>query len=151
MSDQDCISTLIAQASNPSQLQSAQHVAAQRLLADDGETYPSDGCAITLSVLLQNAGIAIDDTFAAITLGEKLQRVRNWVVVPLGSQRAGDVGSTCGPVPQHGSDHIYLVLKALNSDEMVIADNQASQPHFRYASGQGGKTPTRFFLRAPGL
>jgi hypothetical protein len=32
---------------------------------------------------------------------------------------------------------------------MVIADNQATEPHFRYASGQGGKSPTKFFLRAP--
>jgi hypothetical protein len=32
---------------------------------------------------------------------------------------------------------------------MVIADNQDTVPHFRYASGKGGKSPTRFFLRAP--
>lgn len=150
MSDQDCIPALIALASNANHLQSAQHVAAQRLLAYDGEVYPADGCAITLSVLLQEAGVAIDDTYTAIALGQKLQNVRNWTVVPVGGQKAGDVGSTCGAIPQHGSDHVYLVLKPVNADEMVIADNQSSQPHFRYASGQGGKTPTRFFLRAPG-
>jgi len=31
---------------------------------------------------------------------------------------------------------------------MVIADNQQPAPHFRYASGNGGKSPTKFFLRA---
>jgi hypothetical protein len=63
-------------------------------------------------------------------------------------QWAGHVGSTCGPAPKPGYDHIYLVLKTLNPDEMVIADNQQQNPHFRFASGQG-KTPTKFFLRAP--
>jgi hypothetical protein len=57
------------------------------------------------------------------------------------------LGSTCGTEAHHGFDHIYLVLKKLNDDEMVIADNQSTQPHFRFASGQG-KTPTKFFLRA---
>jgi hypothetical protein len=149
MSDNDKIPDLIRLASDPALLQNAQHIAAQRLLAEDGEIYPSDGCAITLSVLLQEASIAIDDTYRAIDLGEKLQKVRNWSVIPLGQQQAGDVGSTCGPVANHGFDHIYLVLKVVNGDEMVIADNQMPQPHFRYASGLGGKTPTRFFLRAP--
>lgn len=98
---------------------------------------------------LQNAGIAVPDTYQAITLGNTLKSKRNWQVIPIGQQRSGDVGSTCGAEPNHGSDHIYLVLKTLNDDEMVIADNQASRPHFRYASGIGGKTPTKFFLRAP--
>jgi hypothetical protein len=70
-------------------------------------------------------------------------------VISIGDQQPGDVGSTCGDTPNHGYDHIYLVLKDVNSDEMVIADNQAPQPHFRFASGQGN-TPTTFFLRAPG-
>jgi hypothetical protein len=34
-------------------------------------------------------------------------------------------------------------LKVLNFDEMVIADNQALAPHFRYASGLGGKSSKR--------
>jgi predicted chitinase/pimeloyl-ACP methyl ester carboxylesterase len=142
------IASLIALASNPSELQEAQAEAAKRLLSYDGEQYPSDGCAITLSVLLQDAGINVADTYQAIVLGDVLKQ-RGWTQVPIGSQKAGDVGSTCGPTPQHGTDHIYLVLRAVNADEMVVADNQATEPHFRYASGQGGKSPTRFFLRAP--
>ena len=40
------------------------------------------------------------------------------------------------------------MLKPVNTDEMIVADNQASAPHFRRASG-GEKSPTTFFLRAP--
>jgi hypothetical protein len=149
MSDGQYIPGLIKLASDSYQLLAAQHVAAKRLLDFDGETFPSDGCAITLSVLLQEAGITVADTYQAIVLGNLLKSKRKWQAIPVGQQKPGDVGSTCGAEPNHGSDHVYLVLKILNSDEMVIADNQAPQPHFRYASGIGGKTPTRFFLRAP--
>jgi hypothetical protein len=147
MADGGYIPSLIKLGSNAPQLVAAQHLAAQRLLAYDGETYPQDGCAITLSVLLQQAGISVADTYQAIALGNLLKTERTWQVIALGDQQPGDIGSTCGPTPNHGSDHVYLVLKVLNSDEMVIADNQAAQPHFRFASGKG-KTPTTFFLRA---
>ena len=146
--DGQCISGLLNLASDANQLVAAQHVAARRLLNYDGEIYPSDGCAITLSVLLQEAGIAVADTYRAIDLGEILKDRRGWQFIPVGKQRPGDVGSTCGSVPHHGIDHIYLVLRIVNSDEMVVADNQAEQPHFRWASGKGGKSPTTFFLRA---
>jgi hypothetical protein len=148
VSDADFIPALIAEASDPSRLQDAQHTAAQRLLAYDGEIFPHDGCAITLSMLLQNAGIAIPDTYGAFDLGNFLCETRGWQRVPIGQQKVGDVGSSCVAAPVHGSDHIYLVLHALNADEMVIADNQDVKPHFRFVSGIGGKTPTRFFLRA---
>lgn len=148
MSDAAYIPALLQIASDSSQLQSAQLVAARRLLVFDGENYPSDGCAITLSVLLQDSGVDVVDTFTAIELGRRLQNARHWQLVPNGQQQAGDVGSTCGAQPNHGSDHIYLVLRAVNIDEMIVADNQASQPHMRFVSGAGGKTPTKYFLRA---
>jgi hypothetical protein len=148
MSDGQFIPALLNLASDTDQLVAAQHVAAKRLLDFDGEVFPSDGCAITLSVLLQDAGIAVNDTFLALTLGNLLKTKRNWKVVALGEQKEGDVGSTCGTQPNHGSDHIYIVLKVLNPDEMVVADNQQPAPHFRFVSGKG-KTPTKFFLRAP--
>jgi hypothetical protein len=151
MSDGRFIPRLLAIASDADQLIATQHIAAKKLLDYDGEIYPSDGCAITMSVLLQDAGIDVADTYQAIALGTALVTRRNWKVAPVGQQQAGDVGSTCGSRPHHGTDHIYLVLRVLNSDEMVIADNQDTAPHFRYASGIGGKTPTRFFLRAGGL
>ncbi|MDN7569962.1 hypothetical protein [Burkholderia contaminans] len=149
MSDKDAIPYLIDLASNPGQLQTVEQIAARKLLDYDGEVYPSDGCAITLSILLQQAGISVPDTFQAIELARILKEVRNWTVIKVGDQHDGDIGSTCGTTPDHGQDHIYLVLRALNIDEMVIADNQSNQPHFRYASGIGGKTPTKYFLRAP--
>lgn len=147
MSDSDLIAALLEIASTDASLQQAQRVAARKLLDYDGEVYPTDGCAITLSVLLQEAGGDISDTFTAFGMGNALMK-RGWTKVPLGQQQAGDVGSTCGLTPSHGSDHVYLVLKVSNADEMVIADNQQPHPHLRYVSGQGGKTPTKFFLRA---
>ena len=147
MSDAQRVAALVQLASDPVQLASAQHAAAARLLSYDGEVYPHDGCAITLSVLLQNAGIDVDDTYQAIQLGHVLGSEREWQRVQVGEQRPGDVGSTCGQQPHHGYGHIYLVLKVLNPDAMVIADNQEPNPHFRFASGKG-KTPTKFFLRA---
>jgi hypothetical protein len=86
-------------ASDPDQLIAAQHVAAKRLLDFDGEVYPSDGCAITLCVLLQEAGIAVPDTFQAITLGSSLKSKRARQVIGVGDQKDGDVGSTCGTQP----------------------------------------------------
>ena len=131
--------------SNSDSLLAVQHAAARKLLKYDGEQYPHDGCGITLSTLLQEAGFDVPDTYQALALGNVL-RQHGWTLVPVGQQHAGDVGSTCGPIAHHGSDHIYLVLKSMG-DEMIIADNQAIAPHFRWASGKGGKTPTKFFLR----
>ena len=145
--DSDAIANLIKIASDPAQLQEAQAKAARLLLKYDGEQFPSDGCAITLSVLLQEAGINVPNTYQAIALGTVMMR-RGWTQIAVGDQAAGDLGSTCGPTAHHGTDHIYAVLRPVNSDEMVIADNQEQIPHFRFASGQG-KSPTRFFLRAP--
>jgi hypothetical protein len=147
-SDGQHVAALLTLASDASQLVAAQRVAAARLLRYDGEVYPADGCAITLSVLLQEAAIAVADTYLAFDLAGILKNDRGWQFIPVGEQQPGDVGSTCGSVPHHGTDHIYLVLKTVNSDEMVVADNQAETPHFRWASGKGGKSPTRFFLRA---
>jgi hypothetical protein len=145
--DKARIPTLLQLARNVSTLDSVQEKSAAELLAYDGEVYPHDGCAITLSVLLRDAGINVPLIYQAVALGQHLRGVRKWEVIPVGQQAPGDVGSTCGSKAHHGSDHIYLVLKKLNDDEMLIADNQSTQPHFRFASGQG-KTPTKFFLRA---
>jgi hypothetical protein len=119
-----------------------------QLLDFDGEVFPSDGCAITLSILLQEAGISVPDTFRAIDLGNVLKN-KNWKTIAVGDQQAGDIGSTCGSQPHHGQDHIYLVLRAVNPNEMVVADNQQPVPHSRFVNGGEIMTPTKFFLRAP--
>lgn len=110
--------------------------------------WPHDGCAINLANLLQEGGIPVPDILQALTLGNHLRDHRGWQVVPKGEQQPGDIGSTCGTTADHGYDHIYLVLQRVDHDEMVIADNQESKPHRRFVSGKGGKTPTKFFLRA---
>jgi len=150
VADAEHLKDLLGIASDRQSLVDAQHTAAARLLAYDGETYPHDGCAITLSVLLQRAGIDVPDSFEALELTNLLRNDRAWARIEVGNQQAGDVGTTCFDVPHHGQDHIYLVLKPLNKDEMIVADNQEPAPHFRYASGAGGKTPTNYFLRAGG-
>ena len=146
--NQSQIDTLIKIGSNAATLDIAQKRAAQKLLMYDGEIYPHDGCAITLSIMLQDAGIKVPDTYQAITLTNELRDKLNWKVIKVGDQLPGDIGTTCGDKPNHGFDHIYLVLKRLNDDEMLIADNQSTQPHFRWASGNGGRTPTKYFLRS---
>ena len=147
--DGGAISSLLAIASNPQTLQAAQAVAAQRLLVYDGEKYPQDGCAITLSVLLQDAGVNVPDTYMAIDMCSLLQS-RGWTRIAVGDQQKADVGSTCGTVAHHGTDHVYVVLRDLNLDEMVVADNQEPAPHFRFASGKS-QSPTTYFLRAPNV
>ena len=147
MSDSSKIDDAIRIGSHADTLQAVEHSAAAKLLRYDGEQYPHDGCAITLSTLLQEAGIDVPDTYQALALGNALIK-RGWSKIQVGQQKSGDIGSTCGNAPNHGSDHIFLVLKALGTSEMVIADNQAHAPHFRWANGKGGKTPARFFLRA---
>jgi hypothetical protein len=148
-SDGEAISDLLAIASNPQTLQAAQAVAAQRLLVYDGEKYPQDGCAITLSVLFQEAGVDVADTYMAIDMCRVLQS-RGWTKITVGDQQRGDVGSTCGTTAHHGTDHVYVVLRDLNVDEMVVADNQEPAPHFRFASGKS-QSPTTYFLRAPNV
>lgn len=148
MSDEDHIDDLVKIGTNQSSLISAQHVAASRLLRATGIHYPHDGCAITLSVMLQMAHIDVGDHYGALDLVHVLEK-RGWTHVPLGHQEPGDVGTSCGDTPRHGIDHVYLVLKKVNdSGEMVIADNQATAPHFRWVQGHG-KSPTTKFLRAP--
>lgn len=147
MGDKSRIEALLAIARDKAKLQAAQAIAAPRLLAYDGTVYPKDGCAITLSVLMQDAGIEIRDIFWALEITNEL-KARGWQMVPNGDRRPGDIGTTCVDVPMHGDDHVYLVLDNIDADEMVIADNQATEPHSRWISGKGGKTPTKYFLRA---
>ncbi|WP_343627924.1 hypothetical protein [Roseateles sp.] len=148
--DADRIAMLLSHATSAMELRAAQELAARKLLNNAGERYPADGCAITLSVLMQGAGFDMPDLYWAIEVAPYLVG-RGWIEVPVGSQRGGDVGSTCRESPHHGEDHVYLVIRAVNEDEMVVVDNQAAHPHFRWASGQGGKTPTTRFYRAPAV
>lgn len=150
--DKDCIAKLVQLANSSDGLAKAQQIAAQAL-ADAGEKpFPTNGCAATLSALLQLAGINVPMTLGAGKLVSRLggpYGSRKWVPVRLGEQQAGDVGVTYDLKAPSGADHLYLVIERVDEDEMVIADNQAPAVHSRWASGRGGTTPTEYFLRAP--
>ena len=77
MNDQSRIETLLAVARDKARLQAAQSIAGKRLLTYDGTVYPKDGCAITLSVLMQDAGIPIPDIFWALEITNEL-KARGW-------------------------------------------------------------------------
>lgn len=146
--DAAAITGLLRMASDSATFHDVQQKAAKKLLDYDGEVYPRDGCAITLSLLLQRAGIPVPDTYQALALTNLLKNTRHWQKVALGQQRPGDVGTTCGDVADHGRDHIYLLLKMNNDNEMLVADNQRPYPHARSVNGSDGRTPTKYFLRA---
>lgn len=108
--------------------------------------FPTNGCAANLSALLQLAGIDGPMILGAGKLAYTIRK-RGWAEIAVGLQAAGDVGVTFDEGGNPGADHIYLVVKAIDADEMVIADNQSIAPHHRFANGKG-KTPTEYFLRA---
>jgi len=135
---------LIRQGSTADGLKAARESAAASL-----PDYPHNGCAAHLSALLQHSNIDVPMTWGAGKLAHVLGD-RGWIRIPVGRQQVGDVGVCFDNDPTAaGADHIYLVVKTVGLDEMLIADNQrtADAPHVGYASGHG-KTPTEYFLRA---
>ncbi|WP_431264786.1 hypothetical protein ACQ859_04570 [Roseateles chitinivorans] len=146
--DRARIPGLLALAVDPARLRATQARAARRFLDPDGEVYPADGCAITLTLLMREAGFPVNELSWAIDVPAMLL-ARGWIEVPPGDQRAGDVGSTCREDKHHGEDHVFLVVRCVNQDEMIVVDNQADHPHFRWAGGQDGRTPAAMFYRAP--
>ncbi len=146
------IPKLIMIGSTPASIKKVQAKAA-KAMADIGYKYPTKSCAATLSAFLQEAGIGVPMTYGAGKLASRLRNDRDWDRIDLGDQQPGDVGVTYDndtSIP--GADHIYLVIEAVDEDLMMIVDNQAQgKTHTRYVSGKGGKTPTEYFLRAPGV
>jgi len=152
----DFIKCLLAEATDPGTLREVQKEAARRLCAHNGETYAENGSAITLSLLLQKAGLDIADVFGAFCLTEFLTKT-GWKEIVVGNQRPGDIGTTCWDAPRNGADQLYLVVEVNGEDEMVVVDNQQAVPHVRFASRAGStiggklKPPTRYFLRAQAI
>ncbi|MET3134364.1 hypothetical protein AAKU55_004660 [Oxalobacteraceae bacterium GrIS 1.11] len=145
--DRQFISRLLAIGRDSTTLDNAQLRAGKKLMRYDGEVFPQNACAITLSTLLQDAGIIVPDIFQALALGIYLHSKRGWTRVDIGDQQAGDIGSTCGENAQPGNDHIYIVSERVDNDQMIVIDNQESEAHIRFVTGKN-KTPTTFFLRA---
>jgi hypothetical protein len=145
MSDAGRIAGLIERGSTPAGLRQAREEAEEAW-----HLYPMNGCAAHLSALLRQSGIDVHMILGAGALARAIER-RGWQRIEVGDQRPGDVGVTFDhdPTPP-GADHIYLVVERLGDDEMMVADNQRrrDEPHSRFASGRGGKTPTEYFLRA---
>lgn len=141
-----CVPTLIELGSNADTITEA-HEKATEYMKGTGYEFPTNACAATLSAFLQMSGIDIQTERGAGALATKLE-LRGWEVIDVGDQRPGDVGVAADNKPPSGADHIYLVVEVHNSDRMTIADNQAPDPHERFASGRG-KTRTAHFLRAP--
>ena len=143
IADAACVPKLIEVGSSAEGLAQAWKTAAAAL-----KNFPTNGCAAHLSALLHEAGINIPMTLGAGMLGHRLAD-RGWTRIECGRQKAGDVGVCFDNTDPPGADHIYLVVKTMGPDEMLIADNQrkTDEPHSRFASGKG-KTPTEYFLRA---
>lgn len=139
--DKDQIPELIQNGSSASTLARAQRAAKRAW-----PPFPHNGCAANLSALLIQSGIAIPMTLGAGKLAHILKS-RGWTEIDLSKQAPGDVGVAFdeGKIP--GIDHIYLVVRTIDDDEMIIADNQDTVPHHRFATGHG-KSPTGYFLRA---
>ena len=147
--DKDCIPQLIALGSNTTSIQHIQDLAAKEMQkAGLGYTL-HNACAATLSEFLIASGIGVPVTLGAGNLARRLKEDRQWTPVDVGKQQAGDVAVTKDLTAPAGADHIFLVVKRVDADEMVIADNQDPGPHQRFASGHH-KTPVQYFLRAPG-
>ena len=147
--DKDHIGDLIDLGMNSESIQRIQDIAANAMKAAGLGYTMHNACAATLSAFLQQAGIGVSMTLGAGNLAKRLRENRRWVRISVGAQRAGDTGVTFDTGGNPGADHVYLVVQRVDDDQMVIADNQASSKHTRYASGKGGKTPTEYFLRAP--
>jgi hypothetical protein len=151
--DKDQIPKLLEIAKSREGLAEAQRIAAKALADAHEPPFPKNGCAATLSALLELSGINVKMTLGAGRLAHMLggqinSTGRRWDHIAVGDQQAGDVGVTFDEGGTPGADHIYLVVQRINGDEMLIADNQAKTTHRRFASGRG-KTPTEYFLRAP--
>ncbi len=154
--DRDRIARLLEIAQSPDEYADVQREAA-KVLADCGVTWPHSGCAANLSTLLRRAGIDVEATVGAGRLAHLLGGAigsRRWTHVAVGLQQPGDVGVTFDRGPPDGADHVYLVVARHDADLMTIADNQSPTLHKRRAGGgavpgEGGKTPTDYFLRAP--
>jgi hypothetical protein len=140
--DKQCVPRLIQLGDDVESLHKVQDIAARSMKAAGYGYTLHNACAATLSAFINEAGITVVTTLGAGRLAKRLSDERDWERVSVGNQQAGDVCVALNDV------HIFLVVAAKGTDEMIIADNQAPTPHTRFASGKG-KTPAAYFLRAP--
>jgi hypothetical protein len=142
----DLIKNLIEIGSDTKRCADLREKAKKAMVPIYGHPTLHNACACTLSLFLQAAGLTMKKIiYGAGALATYLETDCKWQKVRVRQQQAGDVG-VC-----RDADHIFLVAKRIDDDQMMIADNQESfAPHSRFASGYGGKTPVDYFLRAEG-
>jgi hypothetical protein len=80
-----------------------------------------NACAATLSEFMISSLINVPVTLGVTDLARRIA-ARGWVRINVGDQQAGDVAVAESDV------HIFLVLKAIDRDMMLIADNQRPYP-----------------------
>jgi hypothetical protein len=143
--DKDHIPELIALGSTQQGVQRAQALAKQVMYDNGYGSTLHNACAATLSEFMDLVNINIPITLGAATLAARVQG-RGWNKISVGGQRAGDVAIAVNNV------HIFLVVQAIDNNQMLVADNQAPGPHPRRASGDASlnHSPTAYFLRAVG-
>ncbi|MDH7808847.1 MULTISPECIES: hypothetical protein [unclassified Rhizobium] len=126
----------------------ARKVAAEALGTSPSKKSITNGCALTLSHMLHQAGADIPLIDNSGQLAKYLEENRDWKRVAVGSHRRGDVGVTYDTGGVDGADHIFLILGVLGNDEVLTADNQDVEPHPRSLKNVGTYTETEYFLRA---
>jgi hypothetical protein len=143
--DKDHISELVQLGSTQQGVQKGQTLAKEVMDENGYGSTLHNACAATLSEFMNLAGINVPITLGAGNLARRI-KTRGWDEVDIGNQQAGDVAVAKNDV------HIFLVVRAIDKDAMVISDNQAPGPHRRNASGDPklNHSPVAYFLRAEG-
>lgn len=141
--DKDHIPQLIQLGSTATGVQAAQARAKQDMADNGYGATLHNACAATLSEFLKMSNINVPITLGAGNLARRIKN-RGWDMIDVGYQTAGDVAVAENNV------HIFFVVKTVDHDEMIIADNQAPGPHYRKASGDPdlNHSPVAYFLRA---
>ncbi len=143
--DKDHVSALVQLGSTKQGVEKAQSLA-EKVMEENCYGYTlHNACAATLSEFMNLAGIDVPITLGVGNLARRIKN-RAWDQVTVGNQRAGDVAVAANDI------HIFLVVQTIDKDVMVIADNQAPEPHRRKASGDPklNHSPVAYFLRAHG-
>jgi hypothetical protein len=143
--DKDHVSELVELGSTKPGVEKAQSLAKKVMDQNGYGSTLHNACAATLSEFMNLAGIDVPITLGAGNLARRIKS-REWNRVTVGNQQAGDVAVATNDV------HIFLVVQTIDKDVMIIADNQAAEPHRRKASGDPklNHSPVAYFLRADG-
>jgi hypothetical protein len=143
--DKDHIPALVQLGTTKQGVQKIQGLA-EKVMQQNGYGFTlHNACAATLSEFMNSSDVDVPITLGAGNLARRIKS-RGWNQVNVGNQQAGDVAVAVNDV------HIFLVVQAIDKDAMIIADNQAPEPHPRKASGDPklNHSPVAYLLRAEG-